>query len=58
MKKIKIEVYVPVTAQFVILDIEYPQDFRQREIDDLVEREIKDFLYNAISFTITELSNE
>ena len=58
MKKIKIEVYVPVTAQFVILDIEYPQDFRQREIDDLVEREIKEFLYNAISFTITELSNE
>lgn len=58
MIKIKIKVYVPVTAQFAILDIEYPQDFRQREIDDLVEREIKEFLYNAISFTITELSNE
>lgn len=58
MKQIKIKVYVPVTAQFAILDIEHPQDFRQREIDDLVEREIKEFLYNAISFTITELSNE
>jgi len=43
MQKIKIKVYVPVTTQFVILDIEYPQDFRQREIDDLVEREIKEF---------------
>ena len=58
MKKIRIKVFIPVLNIVERLDIEYPEDFRQREIDDLVESKIKDYLYNAISFTITETPYE
>ena len=58
MIKIKIKVYIPLAGVNVNLFIEYPKDYRQREIDDLVEKTIKDYLYNSIDFQITAIENE
>lgn len=58
MIKIKVKVYIPLAGVSVNLFIKYPEDYRKREIDDLVEKTIKDYLYNSIDFQITAIENE
>lgn len=58
MKKIKIKLYIEWLDEEVILEIEHLADYRQSEINDLVEKKIKDYLYNVVDFEVRDVTNE